>query len=103
MHIDVTDTGPGIPEEFRDKIFERFWRGEHSQSGAGLGLSIARRVMALLGGTVSVSESPEGGTVFSLKFVSGVEETIRPHPAIMSDRDKTNDIETADWKFRVTG
>jgi signal transduction histidine kinase len=103
MHIDVTDTGPGIPEEFRDKIFERFWRGEHSQSGAGLGLSIARRVMDLLGGTVSVFEPPEGGTVFSLKFVSGVEETIRSHPAIMSDRDKTNDIETADWKFRVTG
>ena len=66
--IEVYDTGPGIAPEMREKIFERFWRGENSREGAGLGLSIVRRIMTALGGTVSVSDAPEGGSCFSLVF-----------------------------------
>ena len=77
MRIDVVDTGPGIPDELRERIFERFWRDKHSQSGAGLGLSIVRRVMDVLGGTVSVSEPPGGGTVFTLKFAGAWDQATR--------------------------
>jgi signal transduction histidine kinase len=66
--IEVRDSGPGIPPEMREKIFERFWRGEKSKEGAGLGLSIVRRIMLALGGSVSVSNGPEGGAQFSLIF-----------------------------------
>jgi signal transduction histidine kinase len=52
----------------REKIFERFWRGETSREGAGLGLAIVRRIMRALRGDVSVSDAPGGGAKFSLEF-----------------------------------
>jgi signal transduction histidine kinase len=66
--IEVHDSGPGVPPEMREKVFERFWRGENSKEGAGLGLSIVRRIMHALHGSVSVSDAPEGGAQFSLVF-----------------------------------
>jgi two-component system, OmpR family, sensor kinase len=66
--LEICDSGPGIPPELREKIFERFWRGENSHGGAGLGLSIVRRIMEGLGGSVSVSDATGGGAQFSLIF-----------------------------------
>jgi signal transduction histidine kinase len=66
--IEVCDSGPGIAPEMREKIFERFWRGENSKEGAGLGLSIVRKIMDALDGSVSVSDAPRGGARFSLTF-----------------------------------
>jgi len=66
--VEIHDCGPGIPVEFREKIFERFWRGASSNEGAGLGLSIVRRIMTALDGAVSVGHSREGGAQFTLRF-----------------------------------
>jgi signal transduction histidine kinase len=66
--VEISDSGPGIPAEFREKIFERFWRGEASQEGAGLGLAIVRRIMHALNGTVSVADAHDGGAQFTLQF-----------------------------------
>jgi signal transduction histidine kinase len=66
--IEVHDSGPGIPPEMREKVFERFWRGENSKEGAGLGLSIVRRIMHALNGSVSVSDALGGGAQFTLVF-----------------------------------
>jgi signal transduction histidine kinase len=66
--VDVCDAGPGIPPQLREKVFQRFWRGEASTEGAGLGLSIVRRIMHALKGTASVTDSPEGGAQFTLHF-----------------------------------
>ena len=66
--VDVCDAGPGIPPQLREKVFQRFWRGESSTEGAGLGLSIVRRIMHTLKGTASVTDSPEGGAQFTLQF-----------------------------------
>jgi two-component system sensor histidine kinase TctE len=66
--IEVLDSGPGVPPHMREKIFERFWRGESSREGAGLGLAIVRRIMRSLQGDVSVSDAPGGGARFSLEF-----------------------------------
>ena len=66
--IEVLDSGPGVPPHMREKIFERFWRGETSREGAGLGLAIVRRIMQALRGNVSVADAPGGGAMFSLRF-----------------------------------
>ena len=64
--IDVADSGPGIPEDRFDEIFEEFVRLDHNANkpGSGLGLSIARRIAKLLGGDIEVRNA--GGAVFTL-------------------------------------
>ena len=64
----VDDAGPGVRESDRERIFERFARGPGSarvtSDGAGLGLSLVARHVHLLGGEVSVEDSPHGGARF---------------------------------------
>lgn len=63
----VRDHGPGIPEEQLEKIFDKYTRIKRQDSqiaGTGLGLAIARSVMSAQGGTITVSNHPEGGALF---------------------------------------
>jgi two-component system, OmpR family, sensor kinase len=62
----VTDDGPGVPSDYREKIFERFYRVEGSRSGshAGLGLAIARWIVAQHGGRILAGEAKLGGAAF---------------------------------------
>jgi signal transduction histidine kinase/HAMP domain-containing protein len=66
VNFSVSDTGPGIPPEFRDRIFEKFFRVPVSSgpSGAGLGLSITKNIVEAHGGQISFTCPPTGGTVF---------------------------------------
>jgi signal transduction histidine kinase len=66
--IEVIDCGPGVPAEQRARIFERFWRGDQSKGGAGLGLAIVDRIMKALHGSVTVGDGPDGGALFALRF-----------------------------------
>lgn len=67
--IDISDHGPGVPQEDRALIFERFWRGKAAPShGAGLGLAIVAEIMKAHGGSVRVDAGPDGGAVFTLVF-----------------------------------
>ena len=63
--VRVCDEGPGIPEEMLEKVFEPFFRLEHSRSrdtgGTGLGLSIARDIAQAHGGSLSLHNRPSGG------------------------------------------
>ena len=57
----VTDSGPGIPPEHRDFIFEKHYRGDRSNAvGSGLGLAIAKEMVELHGGLITLEESEEG-------------------------------------------
>lgn len=65
----VRDEGPGVDEEDRQRIFERFSRGESSRTrteGAGLGLAIVSAIAEAHGGSVEVDDPPEGGARFTL-------------------------------------
>ena len=73
--IDVLDEGPGIPEEDRSRVFERFYRVDKSRArdpgGTGLGLSIVKHLVELHGGRVSVSNRQEGGACFTVELKAG--------------------------------
>ncbi|HEY2654877.1 MAG TPA: HAMP domain-containing sensor histidine kinase [Solirubrobacteraceae bacterium] len=68
----VSDDGPGIPEEFRELVFERFYRTDPARTraagGAGLGLAIVKAIAEAHGGTVSVTDSIFGGARFDLQL-----------------------------------
>ncbi|WP_300606501.1 sensor histidine kinase [Methanohalophilus sp.] len=65
--ISVSDKGPGVGDEYKKEIFERFKRIHRGAiKGSGLGLAIVKRIMELSGGEVGVSENPEGGSIFWL-------------------------------------
>jgi two-component system OmpR family sensor kinase len=61
----VADDGPGVPPDLRDRVFDRFVRGEGDRGGSvGLGLSIVRAVARSHGGDVELQSPPEGGARF---------------------------------------
>lgn len=72
FEIKVIDTGPGIPDHLKSKIFERFQTGGHQyvtgQSSTGLGLAIVKEYCNLHGGDISVCDSLPYGTEFRLTF-----------------------------------
>ena len=73
--VRVTDRGPGVDVDERDRIFEKFARGRRSAaiSGAGLGLSIARSLIELHGGTLRYEDAPGGGATFVVSVPLGTE------------------------------
>ncbi len=69
VFIAVRDRGPGIPAEYIDRVFDRFFQvpqEDRAFRGAGLGLTIVRGVARLHGGTVTAANRPEGGTEFKV-------------------------------------
>ncbi|TVR74398.1 MAG: HAMP domain-containing protein [Spirochaetaceae bacterium] len=68
--IAVKDSGPGIPEEELERIFERFHRVDKSRAratgGSGLGLTISRHLVEAHHGTIAAANSPDGGSIFSV-------------------------------------
>lgn len=68
----VTDTGPGIPDEMKDKIFERFFRIDKSRSketgGTGLGLAIVKHAVLYHNGTITVDSEMGIGTTFTVRL-----------------------------------
>jgi signal transduction histidine kinase len=70
--IEVADTGTGIAGEELDRVFERFYRGSGSleQEGFGLGLSIARRMVDVMGGEIGAESEPGRGSTFWIRLPS---------------------------------
>ncbi len=70
--VRVTDTGPGIPEGEAERVFERFYRVDASRNrhtgGAGLGLAIAREVLAVFQGTIRVEQTSPRGTTIGIQL-----------------------------------
>ncbi len=67
--LQVKDQGPGIPDDIKPHVFERFYRADKARSGKnhfGLGLSIARELVLLHKGNITVTDNPGGGSCFSV-------------------------------------
>lgn len=67
-HILCADNGPGIPAEYREKIFGLFYRLDVNIEGTGIGLAVAKKIMKFHGGDIKAEERPGGGAVFHLTF-----------------------------------
>ena len=72
VQIEVQDNGPGIPEDMRERVFERFVQVENGASrqycGTGLGLTIVKDFVYLLHGELELAEPPGGGALFRIKL-----------------------------------
>jgi two-component system sensor histidine kinase MprB len=85
--VTVRDHGPGVHEEDLPYVFDRFFRGRNSRGrqGSGLGLAIVRQVIEQHGGSVSVTNAPDGGAVFTLHLpgipAPGDDRHLGDHPA----------------------
>lgn len=68
--VRIVDHGPGVPADERERIFDRFRRGDDARgrAGSGIGLAIVRQVAAAHRGTVTVDETPGGGATFVLRL-----------------------------------
>ncbi len=80
--IEIKDTGCGIPEDFRESVFQPFFRVDKSRSrekgGVGLGLSLVWEIAHLHGGDVRVRESGESGTAIELTLPASEEKRGMP-------------------------
>ncbi len=68
VEVLIADSGPGVPEEIRESIFEPFFSTKKEGSGTGLGLYICRNIIEEQGGTIKLDESVETGAAFRLEL-----------------------------------
>ena len=70
VYLSVEDTGAGIPEELKERVFEPFFRVDKSRSrelgGVGLGLALVREIVRVHDGSIVVKSNPSGGTIFEV-------------------------------------
>lgn len=70
--LTVADTGPGIDPEDLPRLFERFYRGKNAgEHSIGIGLALARQIVAAQNGTLQAANRPEGGARFTFRFYVG--------------------------------
>ena len=72
IYLSVTDTGNGIPQELRERVFEPFFRLDKSRSralgGVGLGRALVHEIVKVHDGYITIKDNPEGGTIFEIIF-----------------------------------
>ncbi|MEH3148230.1 MAG: ATP-binding protein [Methylobacterium frigidaeris] len=76
--LEVADTGPGIPEEERARVFDAFFTTK--PEGLGLGLAISRGIVEESGGTLTVGAAPEGGALMRIELARAPDLPKPPHP-----------------------
>jgi signal transduction histidine kinase len=78
VEVSVSDEGPGVPEEDRDRIFEAYVQaGEQSRAGGlGLGLAVCKRLVEVHGGSIAVTDRPGGGSRFAFTLPAEESPTI---------------------------
>ena len=89
MLLRVADTGMGIPDEVRDRIFDPFFSTKNETKGVGLGLAVVFGIVRRHGGEISVESTPGKGATFTLRFPR------RPTQGYRPDLDDSAPIATA--------
>src|SRR5690606_1572593 len=91
VRFEVEDGGPGLTEEERERVFERFYRSPRATNspvrGSGLGLAVCAEIAELLGGNIGVERNARGGSTFYLEVGLVLPEGVDGHAPI-PDYDK---------------
>ncbi len=92
IEVSVSDTGIGVPEEYKEKIFEAYRQVDgsdtRSYAGTGLGLAIARQIVKLHNGTIGVASGGKGGSIFAFTLpVSTNQAADASEPVIIEGMD----------------
>ena len=66
--VEIADNGIGMNEETKKRLFEKFYQGDKSRGGRGLGLSLVKRILDLYGGKISVESKLHAGTTFIISL-----------------------------------
>ena len=89
LRFEVIDTGPGVPEEAIDTLFEPFFQGEQNSmaaaGGSGLGLAICKHLVEFLGGEIAYRPNPAGGSIFGFSIAFNVAREPKPQRRGASD------------------
>ncbi len=105
--IDIEDSGIGIPEDQREKIFEPFYQidatATRSYGGTGLGLSIAKRLALRMGGDILFCEGGGGGSRFSASIIVNREDSdlLFLNKKLVQDSDEVSDLLPAEIRKRI--
>jgi two-component system sensor histidine kinase KdpD len=82
VEVRVSDQGPGVPADRRERVFEPFYKHDAGlgRGGTGLGLAIARAIVQAHGGRIRIEGTPTGGTavVFDLPVATGDRVVVQP-------------------------
>src|SRR5690606_38842441 len=70
VHVSVTDTGPGIADEMKEKVFDPFFTTKPRGKGTGLGLPICRSIIHSFGGRIWFSDAPQGGAQVNIELLA---------------------------------
>jgi PAS domain S-box-containing protein len=93
VRLAVTDTGPGIPAELRDRIFEPYYTTKEKQEGTGLGLSVSFGIIQNLNGLITVEDMEAGSTTFAVYLpLARQRETAAPAPSDRLPRGRNENI-----------
>ncbi len=96
--IEVRDRGPGVPEKFRDHLFEKFSRADSSDErrnqGTGLGLYISRKLVRRMGGDIGLDLHHEGGAQFFVRLNAA---ELLPQPTLVVSRDLSQRERICAW------
>ena len=97
--LGISDSGPGVPVELRQVVFEPFRQGDDGSrrrhTGTGLGLAIVKEFLDLQGGTVSVTDATEGGALFEVAL------PLEPPPGVRIE-DRSGSAVGLEWSLRNT-
>jgi PAS domain S-box-containing protein len=105
LRVEVIDTGPGIPDERRGRLFEEFERldsgATRTEEGAGLGLALSARLVTLMGGRLGHQHNPGGGSIFWLELPRVAMATIEPRSVAEATPPAADPVATLPAGLRV--
>lgn len=84
--VEIADTGPGLPPDALDKIFDPFFTVKAPEQGTGLGLAVCHAIVTGLGGRIDIRNDAAGGAVVTVRLPAAREEDVPPAPVLVPPR-----------------
>jgi two-component system NtrC family sensor kinase len=84
--VEISDSGPGLPDDVVDKIFDPFFTTRPPSEGTGLGLAVSHSIITALGGTIDIRNADTGGAVVTVRLPAARVAVVPPAPVLVPPR-----------------